>query len=152
VTDATGKELPSEQIWSLFQREYLQHDGSYEYLSHQLTTSREQPEVERLTLKLRCHGQGALLHGAGNGPIDALIDALGFKCDVLSYEEHSIGTGSDARAVAFVEITTQSRTTLFGVGIHENIVTASLLAVMSAVNRALQRGYIDDSMPVASGG
>ncbi|HVF17680.1 MAG TPA: 2-isopropylmalate synthase [Steroidobacteraceae bacterium] len=152
VTDATGKELASEQIWSLFQREYLQHDGSYEYLSHQLTTSREQPEVERLTLKLRCHGQGALLHGAGNGPIDALIDALGFKCDVLSYEEHSIGTGSDARAVAFVEITTESRTTLFGVGIHENIVTASLLAVMSAVNRALQRGYIDDSMPVASGG
>jgi 2-isopropylmalate synthase len=152
VTDATGKELPSEQIWLLFQREYLQHDGSYEYLSHQLTASREQPEVERLTLKLRCHGQGALLHGSGNGPIDALIDALGFKCDVLSYEEHSISTGSDARAVAFVEITTESRTTLFGVGIHENIVTASLLAVMSAVNRALQRGYIDDSMPVASGG
>jgi 2-isopropylmalate synthase len=152
VTDATGKELPSEQIWLLFQREYLQHDGSYEYLSHQLTTNRDQPEVERLTLKLRCHGQGALLHGLGNGPIDALIDALGFKCDVLSYEEHSIGTGSDARAVAFVEITTESRTTLFGVGIHENIVTASLLAVLSAVNRALQRGYLDDSMPVASSG
>ena len=151
VTDATGKELSSEQIWSLFQREYLQHEGSYEYLSHQLTSTREQPEIERLTLKLRCHGQGALLHGTGNGPIDALIDALGFKCDVLSYEEHSMGSGSDARAVSFVEITTPTRTTLFGVGIHENIVTASLHAVLSAVNRAMHRGELDNSMPVASG-
>ncbi|HEY8539333.1 MAG TPA: 2-isopropylmalate synthase, partial [Steroidobacteraceae bacterium] len=150
VTDATGKELTSEQIWSLFEREYLKHEGGYEYLAHQLTTARDHPEIQRLTLKLRCHGQGALLHGSGNGPIDALIDALGFKCDVLSYEEHSMGTGSNARAVAFVEITTPARTTLFGVGIHENIVTASLLAVLSAVNRAMQRGLLDNSMPVAS--
>jgi 2-isopropylmalate synthase len=150
VTDATGKELSSGQIWSLFEQEYLRQDGGYEYLSHQLTSTREQPQVERLALRLRCHGQGALLHGAGNGPIDALIDALGFKCDVLSYEEHSMGSGSNARAVAFVEITTPTRTTLFGIGIHENIVTASLLAVLSAVNRALQRGCLDDSMPVAS--
>jgi 2-isopropylmalate synthase len=152
VTDATGKELTSEQIWSLFEREYLSHEGGYEYLAHQLTTARDHPEIQRLTLKLRCHGQGALLHGSGNGPIDALIDALGFKCDVLSYEEHSMGTGSNARAVSFVEITTPARTTLFGVGIHENIVTASLLAVLSAVNRAMQRGLLDNSMPVASAG
>jgi 2-isopropylmalate synthase len=150
VTDATGKELTSEQLWSLFEREYLQHDGGYQYISHQLKNTPEQPDIERLSLKLRCHGQGAVLRGAGNGPIDALIDALGFKCDVLSYEERSMGGGSDARAVSFVEITTPSRTTLFGVGIHQNIVTASLLAVLSAVNRALQRGELDDSMPVAS--
>ena len=150
VTDATGKELMSEQIWSLFQREYLDQGGAYAYLSHQLATSRDHPEIERLTLKLRCNGQGALLTGEGNGPIDALVDALGFRFDLLSYEEHSIGSGSDARAVTFVEITTAARTTLFGVGIHENIVTASLLAVLSAVNRALQRGLLDDSMPAAS--
>ena len=152
VTDASGKELTSEQIWTLFEGEYLQQDGVYAYGSHQLAGLRDQPEVERLTLKLRCHGQGALLHGEGNGPIDALVDALGFKFDVLSYEEHAIGTGSDARAAAFVEITTPSRATLFGVGIHENIVTASLLAVLSAVNRALQRGLLDDSMPAATAG
>src|SRR5690606_32500860 len=116
------------------------------------TTTREHPNVERLALKLRCRGQDAILHGTGNGPIDALMDALGFRCDVLSYEEHSMGSGSNARAVAFVEITTPTRTTLFGAGIHENIVTASLLAVLSAVNRALQRGCLDDSMPVASRG
>ncbi|HWK74764.1 MAG TPA: 2-isopropylmalate synthase [Povalibacter sp.] len=151
VTDATGKELLSEQIWALFQREYLEQNGAYSYLSHQLSHSREHPEIEKLSLKLRCHGQGALLTGEGNGPIDALVDALGFQFDVLSYEEHSIGTGSNARAVACVEITTAARTTLFGVGIHENIVTASLHAVLSAVNRALQRGLLDDSMPAAAG-
>jgi 2-isopropylmalate synthase len=152
VTDATGKELLSEQIWSLFRKEYLEQDGAYSYNSHQLASSREHPGIERLTLKLRCNGQGALLNGEGNGPIDALVDALGFRFDVLSYEEHSIGSGSDARAVSFVEITTAARTTLFGAGVHENIVTASLLAVLSAVNRALQRGLLDDSMPVASSG
>jgi 2-isopropylmalate synthase len=72
--------------------------------------------------------------------------------DVLSYEEHSMGSGSDARAVAFVEITTPARATLFGVGLHENIVTASLMAVLSAVNRALERGLLDDSMPAATAG
>ena len=117
---------------------------------HQLSPLREHQNVERLTLKLKCHGQGALLHGEGNGPIDAIVDALGLRFDVLSYEEHSIGSGSDARAVAFVEITTPARATLFGVGMHENIVTASLLAVLSAVNRALQRGLLDDSMPAAT--
>lgn len=150
VTDVTGKELLSEQIWELFRREYLEQDGVYTYGSHQVSKSREHPEVERLSVKLRCNGQGALLNGEGNGPIDALVDALGFCFDVLSYEEHSIGSGSDARTIAYVEITTAARTTLFGAGIHENIVTASLLAVLSAVNRALQRGLLDDSMPVAS--
>ena len=82
----------------------------------------------------------------------AVVDALGLRFDVLSYEEHSMGSGSDARAVAFVEITTPARTTLFGVGLHENIVTASLMAILSAVNRALQRGLLDDSMPAATAG
>jgi 2-isopropylmalate synthase len=152
VTDATGKELTSEQIWLLFEREYLGENGAYAYGGHQLSPMREHQNVERLTLKLKCNGQGALLHGDGNGPIDAIVDALGLRFDVLSYEEHSMGSGSDARAVAFVAITTPARATLFGVGLHENIVTASLMAVLSAVNRALQRGLLDDSMPAATAG
>ena len=77
VTDATGKELSSEQIWSLFEREYLGENGTYVYGGHQLSPVREHQNVERLTLKLKCNGQGALLHGEGNGPIDAIVDALG---------------------------------------------------------------------------
>jgi 2-isopropylmalate synthase len=149
VTDATGKELSSAEIWSLFEREYLAQDGAYHYRGHQLITSEDGRDGERLAIKLTCHNQGATLNGRGNGPIDALIDALGLRCDVLSYEERSIGSGSDAKAVAFVEITTPSRVTLFGCGVHANIVSASLLAVLSAVNRAMAQGAIDDAMPMA---
>jgi 2-isopropylmalate synthase len=150
IADETGRELDSAGIWTLFEKEYLATDEDlYAYRSHQLVTGKTQPNVERLTLKLRCHGQGAVLQGEGNGPIDALVNALGLRFDVLSFEEHSIGSGSDARAVAFVEITTGARVTLFGVGMHENIVTASLLAVLSAVNRAMRRGLVDDAMPAA---
>jgi 2-isopropylmalate synthase len=149
VTDATGKELSSAEIWSLFEREYLQQQSGYEYRGHQLTTAQDGSDGERLTVRLNCHGQGAVLSGRGNGPIDALIDALGLRCDVLSYEERSMGSGSDARAVAFVEITTPSRITLFGCGVHANIVSASLLAVLSAVNRALSQRAIAETMPIA---
>ncbi|MES1189495.1 MAG: 2-isopropylmalate synthase [Steroidobacter sp.] len=150
VTDATGKELGSEEIWALFQREYLKQDAAYEYRSHQLTTDQDGSDHERLSIKLAYQGQGALFNGRGNGPINALIDALGLPCDVLSYEERSVGSGSDAKAVTFVEITTPSRVTLFGVGMHANIVTASLLAVLSAVNRALKIKALSDAMPVVS--
>jgi 2-isopropylmalate synthase len=62
---------------------------------------------------------------------------------VLSYEERSIGSGSEAKAVAFVEMTTPDRVTLFGVGIHANIITASILAVLSAVRRADARQLLE---------
>ncbi len=148
VTDATGKELTSEQLWQLLQREYLSREGSYVYVSHQMT--RDARTREHLALKARYNGQGVLLKGEGNGPIDALVDALGLSIDVLSYEERSMAGGSGARAVAFVEITTPARATLFGIGIHENIVTASLEAVLSAVNRALRRGQLSSAMPAAT--
>jgi 2-isopropylmalate synthase len=150
VTDATGKELSSTELWSLFNAEYLQQQGAYEYRMHQLTTEQDGSDNERLSIKLSYHGQGAAFTGRGNGPINALVDALGLQCDVLSYEEHSMGSGSDAKAVAFVEITTPARITLFGVGVHGNIVSASLLAVLSAVNRAIKARVLSETMPIAS--
>ena len=147
LTDTTGKEVAAGDIWALFHREYS--EGTYAYQSHQLSTSKEKAGVEQLTLRVRCDGQLAVLHGEGNGPIDAMVHALALDFDVLSYEEHSIGRGSDARAVAFVEIATPSRITLWGTGIHESIVTASLLAVLSAVNRGLRRGVLDHAMQPA---
>jgi 2-isopropylmalate synthase len=152
MADATGKELVSEQIWQLLEQEYLVGGGPYLYSSHQLVSGRDARASEQLTLKAKYLGQGALLKGDGNGPIDAIVNALGLPIDVLSYEEHSMGSGSQARAVAFVEITTPARATLFGIGLHENIVTASLMAVLSAVNRAIQRGLLDQSMPAAGTG
>jgi 2-isopropylmalate synthase len=80
--------------------------------------------------------------GQGSGPIDAMVNAIALPFDVLSYEEHSRGQGSAATAVSYIEITTRSRRTLFGAGMHPNIVTASLLAVLSAVNRAIAQGAL----------
>ncbi|MGE0188079.1 MAG: 2-isopropylmalate synthase [Steroidobacteraceae bacterium] len=149
ITDASGKELASAEIWELFDREYLQQAGAYEYRSHQLVTAQDGSDNERIAIKLSYRGQGATFNGNGNGPINALIDALGLQCDVLSYEERSMGSGSNAQAIAFVEITTAARTTLFGVGMHRNIVSASLVAVLSAVNRAFKQGTLSDAMPAA---
>lgn len=150
VTDATGKELSSAEIWSLFESEYLKQRGAYDYRSHQLTTAQDGSDNEKLSIKLSYRGQGAVFNGTGNGPISALIDALGLQCDVLSYEERSMGSDSNAQAVAFVEITTPARVTLFGVGMHRNIVSASLVAVLSAINRAFKQGALSDAMPASA--
>ncbi|MGC4029813.1 MAG: 2-isopropylmalate synthase [Steroidobacteraceae bacterium] len=145
VTDSSGKEVTAPQIWELFEKEYIAHEGrEYQYRGHHLVTATDGSDGEQLTLNVVRGGQPMQLTGRGNGPIDALVHALGLPFDVLSYEEKSIGNGSEARAVAFVEITTPSRVTLFGVGVHANIITASILAVLSAVRRADARGLLPE--------
>ncbi|HAZ40916.1 MAG TPA: 2-isopropylmalate synthase, partial [Methylococcaceae bacterium] len=150
VTDASGKEVTAAQIWSLFEREYLTQDGAWRYRSHRLMTADDGSDNERLSIELTDGSTTRQLHGEGNGPIDALVRALGLPVDVLSYEEKSMGHGSEARAAAFVEITTASRMTLFGVGVHANILTASILAVLSAVRRAADRGLLQSEATPAS--
>jgi 2-isopropylmalate synthase len=143
VTDSSGKEVTAAQIWQLFENEYLAQEGrQFQYRGHHLVTATDGSDGELLTLNIVRGGQPMQLTGRGNGPIDALVHALGLPFDVLSYEEKSIGKGSEAKAAAFVEITTPSRVTLFGVGVHANIITASILAVLSAVRRADARGLL----------
>ncbi|MEP7314026.1 MAG: 2-isopropylmalate synthase, partial [Pseudomonadota bacterium] len=143
VTDSSGKEVSSADIWTLFEQEYLAPVGrNYQYVSHRLVTAQDGSDGEQLSLTVIRAGRTVQLTGRGNGPIDALVRALGLPFDVLSYEEKSMGHGSEAQAAAFVEITTPSRVTLFGVGVHGNIITASILAVLSAVRRAADRGLL----------
>ena len=143
LADASGREVGAAEIWSLFEREYLVADGDHAYRSHRLVTAQDGSDTEVLDVSFLDGGHLVHRTGRGNGPIDALVHALALPVDVLSYEERSIGNGSEARAAAFVEITTPSRETLFGVGIHVNIVTASILAVLSAVRRASIKGALD---------
>ncbi|MGC1459383.1 MAG: 2-isopropylmalate synthase [Steroidobacteraceae bacterium] len=142
AVDASGKELTSDELAALFSAEYLSSTGPFVYRSHQLAATADGADRERITLHVDRNGAPVTLTGSGSGPIDALVAALGLPMDVLSYSEHSRAAGSGAQAVAYVEITTHSRVTLFGVGIHNNIITASLLAVLSAVNRAMARGAL----------
>jgi 2-isopropylmalate synthase len=143
AADITGKELTSQELWDLFTREYLSPRMPYVYRSHQLSASTDGADSERLTLQVENQGRLQTWLGQGSGPIDAIVNAIGLPFDVLSYEEHSRGHGSAAKAVSYIEITTRSRRTLFGAGMHPNIITASLLAILSAVNRAIAQGALD---------
>ncbi len=148
AADITGKELSAKELWDLFNREYLSPRAPFQYRSHQLAASTDGADSEQLLVQVERDGHLETWRGQGAGPIDALVNAIGLPFDVLSYEEHSRGEGSGAKAVAFIEITTRSRRTLFGAGMHANIITASILAVLSAVNRAVAAG----ALPSAVGG
>jgi len=137
TADITGKELTSQELYDLFESEYLAPRRPYVYRSHQLAASTDGADSERITLTVEHEGRLETWHGQVSGPIDAMVKAIALPFDVLSYEEHSRGQGSAAKAVSYIEITTRSRRTLFGAGMHPNIITASLLAIFSAVNRAV---------------
>ncbi len=151
AADTTGKELSSQELWALFCAEYLSTDGPMVYRSHQLMTSGDGADRERMTLQLQDGGAPVILHGAGTGPIDAAVRALGLPIDVVGYDEHSCGSGSDAQAVAYVEVSTSSGAVFFGVGQHPNIITASLLALLSGVNRAFSAGVLVREAVVTTG-
>jgi 2-isopropylmalate synthase len=142
AADTTGKELTSKELWELFSGEYLAGEGPLAYRSHQLVTSGDGADRERMTLQIHDNGAPVILHGGGTGPIDAAVRALGLPIDVVGYGEHSCGSGSDAVAVAYVEVSTAAGAVFFGVGRHSNIITASLLALVSGVNRAFKAGAL----------
>jgi 2-isopropylmalate synthase len=137
--DASGREMTAAMLWKLFEREYLQAIAPFKYVSHHWE---DQDAPATITAVLERNGHVATIHAPGNGPIDAFLTALnqtwGLNVHIHHYEERSLGHGSDADAIAMVEIAADWLTsTLHGVGIHSNIVTASLLAVLGAVNRGL---------------
>jgi len=142
VTDDTGKEVDAAQIKAIFDREYGVDDSGV----GQVAIGQAADGMVTVQADVRLgDGSSQAVHGIGNGPIDAFVSALqhqGLPVRVLDYHEHAIASGADARAVAYVEMRFGEQT-LFGVGMHRNIVTASLNAVVSGVRRARP------SLPVA---
>ena len=142
LTDAEGGEVTGAQIWTMFADEYLHADdpatrwGRFFPVRSTLTsTDVGDDEIDSVITDF---GREVRIHGRGNGPIDAFIDALSaleIDVRVLDYHEHALSAGGDARAAAYVECAVGERV-LWGVGLHESIVKASLRAIMSALNRA----------------
>ncbi len=133
--DATGKEMTAPMLWDLFEQEYLRANAPFKYVSHHW---RDDEALSAISATLECNDTVLTLEGRGNGPIDAFVAALNLGIRIHSYEERAIGHGSDADAIALIEIAADwLEGTIHGVGIHSSIVTASLLAVLSAVNRGL---------------
>lgn len=148
LADTTGKELTSVDIWAAFQRDYLQPTEPFRFIEHRTAPDSHTGGTCKLTATIRESGQERLISGKGNGPIDAFTDALNRHCGldlrVVDYHEHAIGAGANATAVSYVEIRMAGEPEVrFGVGIDSNIVTASLNAVISAVNRALRQADSD---------
>ncbi|SFC72772.1 2-isopropylmalate synthase [Massilia yuzhufengensis] len=133
MADETGREVAAASIHALFSQEYLEQDTPYDYVSHRMVE--DSAHGVQIDLNVARHHVPQALHGEGNGPIDAFVNALGLDIRVMDYHEHAIGRGADARAACYVELRVGSGQTLFGVGIDSNIVTASFRAVLSAVNR-----------------
>ena len=141
-TDAEGGELSGAEIWAMFADEYLHSEdpatrwGRFFPVRSTLTsTDIGDDEIDSI---ITDEGREVHISGRGNGPIDAFIDAmsaLGVDVRVLDYAEHALSAGGDARAAAYVECAVGERV-LWGVGLHESIVKASLRAIMSALNRA----------------
>ena len=144
VTDTSGREISSDEIWSIFTDEYLpameasQKWGRFEL--KRMRTASEMDGVVNLDVILR-DGTGEFeAHGDGNGPISAFLAVLeqqGVKARLLDYVEHTLSAGGDAQAAAYIELEVNGKT-LWGVGIDGDIATASLKAIISAVNRAIR--------------
>jgi 2-isopropylmalate synthase len=135
-TDADGGEVSPAQMWEAFETEYLARRTPLTLDEHH--TSSAEGVDDELTVAVRVRGERKELLGRGTGPIAAFVDALGrigFEVRVLDYVEHALSSGGDARAAAYLECAVGDRI-LWGVGVDSNIVTASLKAVVSAVNRA----------------
>ena len=139
VMDDTGKELSAAQIWQIFEAEYALNDGRAARLSNPSISQGSDGLVSVLT-DLELPGRAVHLQGRGAGPIDAFVDGLnrqlGAGIRVLDYHEHAIGSGADARAVAYLELRVADGVTLFGVGIDASIVSASLKAIVCGWCRA----------------
>jgi 2-isopropylmalate synthase len=144
VADRTGKEMTSGNIWALFQETYLGANGKGVALVD-YTMLPERGGERRLSATVTVDGAHRKIEGVGNGPIDAFVDALQKDCSIaftfLDYSEHAVAGGADARAAAYVKVRGEGDETLHGVGMDENIVTASLKAVASAATRVRETAH-----------
>jgi 2-isopropylmalate synthase len=161
VTDSQGGEVSAQELWRIFQDEYLPAGEATvtnaaaagrpgtaagpasgerwgRFRIRGIRQASEGAGADRLSVDLEDTGTPITLEGHGNGPIAAFVDALGrlgVDARVLDYAEHAMSAGGDATAAAYVECAVGERV-LWGVGVDTNIVRASLKAVVSAVNRA----------------
>jgi 2-isopropylmalate synthase len=136
ITEDTGTEISPVHMWDAFVAEYLPENPAVELVSHESATGESGSKV---VAQLLVDGEHRTITGEGNGPIAAFVAGLqadlGIDVDVVDYSEHAVGAGSDATAAAYVETQRSDGTVRWGIGRHESIETASLRAVVSAVNR-----------------
>ena len=132
-TDRHGTEVDAAQLWSLLCSHFSPTEGRYRYLSHRLHGS---GPCEQIELHLLDGDTKRVVHGTGNGPIAAVIDALKWPVEIVFFEEKALQQGAGADAVALVGLAhREHRRESIGLAAHGSIVTASILAIVAAMNR-----------------
>ncbi|TCN32389.1 2-isopropylmalate synthase [Sinorhizobium americanum] len=142
ITDQEGKELPSKRIHQRFMERYVEQPGArIKFVDHHTYPVGDHKGLRVVAAEITDRGETKRIEGKGTGPIDGFINALsiylGIELSVADYSEHSLQHGSNAAAIAYVEVEHPGGT-LFGAGINTNIVAASLEAIVSAANRVLE--------------
>ncbi|MFV8161847.1 2-isopropylmalate synthase [Mycobacterium sp. 134] len=138
ITDGEGGEVSPKEIWGAFSEEYLAPIIPLERIRQKVVASEVDGGTDTITAIVKIDGVEREIIGAGNGPLAAFVDALGaigYDINVLDYSEHAMSSGEEAQAAAYVEASIGGKT-VWGVGIATSITTASLRAVVSAINRA----------------
>ena len=140
IADESGKEISPSDIWDNFQETYLNSSGRYEFIEHHINSSsnKDGTQSDEITIDLKHNTDVVTIEGCGNGPIDAMIDAIkksfNLEIKISDYHQHAISSGSDAKAVAYSELILANKS-VWGVGMHQNTVIAGLLSVISGLNR-----------------
>lgn len=138
ITDGEGGEVTPKEMWDAFADEYLTPILPLERIRQKVTAAETDGGTDSITAVVKVNGVEQEISGSGNGPLAAFVDAIaavGYEVEVLDYSEHALSAGDDAQAAAYVECAIGDRI-VWGVGIATSITTASLRAVVSAVNRA----------------
>ncbi len=146
ITDARGDELTADELLAAFHDHYLAHVTPFELGSYTHSSS----DTDQIVADMVADGERREISGAGNGPIAALVDAFerefGITIRLRDYHEHAMSAAADATAAAYIEAEIDDDV-VWGVGVHSSIVTASLRAVVNAVNRALAlRKALEEAM------
>ena len=149
VADEEGVEVSAQQIWSLFKDTYVEtKNAHYSAKNYRLSDENGNQVIE---LDIELDGEIQHLRGEGNGPISAMLNALQLPIDVLNYEERSISSGAHAKALALIEIQVKGTgKSAFGAGVHDNIVTASIEAILACTNRLIAQGVLSTDQVIAA--
>jgi 2-isopropylmalate synthase len=142
VADKTGKEVMSSEIWHVFEENYLEVSGKFELNNYSLSSSEDSSGItsDNIEITLNVEGKPLTIHGVGGGPIEAFLSAINGQFNesisVSDYHQHSVTSGSDAKAAAFIELTSQGKNE-WGAGMDGNTVKASFQAILTGLNKLI---------------
>ena len=150
ISERTGKEVDSDSIRNAFDTAFIDATEPLSFIKHTSSEDANDDSLRSLTAQIRYAGKEMQINGLGNGPVDAFVQAIthsfGVDFRVVDYHQHATGVGADAQSACYFEIQVGKGETRYGAALHSNIVSASLIAVCSAFNRAVNDKLLSPSI------